>query len=527
MEKQVKNILDLRTESDGCVVEYNIQVNIEQNIDIAQIDKQIEEIQKSIDELDSEIDRLTNHADGLDNAIAVASGVLTGFIDSFFVGEFNFLELKADSNKLVNNFIETYAKREGYDGKNRLEGAIDFLEKKFPVDQDNVWKGKISSPRLHHLEDLAHHPTPFGLIAAIFVSFFRFGTFTNKEGKWHFLSVDTTPQQILEIWLPIIISGIMFWLIHLAKSKHPDKVDRLPKPIKKIVIALAAAPAVIQILEVSYNWFGHMVSDVGGSKNTAGVGMGIPGLFLSLLKELASIPPLNMTPLSKTVSDIYSKDKFDLRAELAVVEYLGKQSVPVILNEVIVRTFYFVRRLIIEKQEHKSWKNVNWKNVLPYGNRTINRMLTISSGTFVAVDLADAAIRSAAKSGGEVGLFLTNMVLRVNFVGIGRFAIAIYSDTKMGYKRGRLREERIKLINSQIYLSNAKMFYKQKDMWIAAETSEKAVDEVYTIAQRVAEEAFVIFQENVKSARGISESIPEIEKINPDLLPQIDKIIKY
>ena len=529
MEKQTKNILNLKTISDDCIVEYDVQVKIDNlSQERAELDKLIAENQLSIDELDSEINRLTNQADYLDNTIAVASGVLAGLVDSLFVGEFNFAELKADSNKFINDFIEKFASKNGYDGQGRLGGAIGSLEDEFPVDQDNIWKGKgISSARFHHLEDLAHHPTPAGLAAAIIVSFLRVAIFVDKNGHWHFLLVDTNPKQLLKIWLPIIISGVMLWLIHLAKSKYPDKLDKLPSAIKKIVVALAATPAVIQILEISYNWFGHLVSDMGGSKNTAGEGMGLPGLFLALLKELSSIPPLNITPLPKFVSDIYSKDKFDMRAELAVVEHLGKQAVPVLLNEIIVRTFYFVRRLILEKQKYEKWNDVNWKNVLPYGNRTINRMLTISSGTFVAVDLADAAIRSAAKSGGEVSLFLTNMILRVNFVGVGRFAIAIYSDAKMGYKRGNLREERIKLMNSQIYLKNARMFYKQADMWVEAETATKAVDEVYSVAHCAAEKAFFIFQENLKSAENISIYTQEIETMNPDLIKNIGEIVKY
>ena len=59
-------------------------------------------------------------------------------------------------------------------------------------------------------------------------------------------------------------------------------------------------------------------------------------------------------------------------------------------------------------------------------------MLTIATGTFTAIDLADAAIRSAIKSGGEPMTFLKNFVLLVNFVGVGRFAIAIGQDTLMG-----------------------------------------------------------------------------------------------
>ena len=119
------------------------------------------------------------------------------------------------------------------------------------------------------------------------------------------------------------------------------------------------------------------------------------------------------------------------------------------------------------------------------------------------------------------------MVLRVNFVGIGRFAIAIYSDAKMGHKRSNLREERIKLMNSQTYLKNAKIFYKQADMWVEAETATKAVDEVYSLAHDAAEKAFVIFQENMKSAGNISTYVSLIEEKDPTIIDTIGKIVKY
>ena len=62
-------------------------------------------------------------------------------------------------------------------------------------------------------------------------------------------------------------------------------------------------------------------------------------------------------------------------------------------------------------------------------------MLTIATGTFIAVDLFDAGVRSAIKTGGAINpAFWGSFVLRVNFVGIGRFAIACYSDIKNGTK---------------------------------------------------------------------------------------------
>ena len=51
------------------------------------VEGQMEICKKKIEELSVEIDKLTNHADGLDYAVAVISGIITGLIDSFFVGE--------------------------------------------------------------------------------------------------------------------------------------------------------------------------------------------------------------------------------------------------------------------------------------------------------------------------------------------------------------------------------------------------------------------------------------------------------
>lgn len=532
-----KPIVDLRLEDTETQVEFSIVSLVDESHDerrrliqkgLSDIDSRILNVQKNIDEYNKEIEKLTNHADGWDNLVAVCSGVLCGLIDSFFVGEFNFAELKADANKHVNKFIESYARMNGYKGDGRLKGAISFLEEKFPVDQDNSWKSTgISSTILHHLEDIAHHPTPIGLLAAMVVTFFRIGIFVDKKGKWNFQLLDTDPKKLLKVWLPILISGVMLWLIYLAKAKNPQKWEKLPKPIRALVKALAAAPAVIKVLEVAHNWFGHLVSDMGGSKNTAGGGMGIPGLFLSLLKEIASVPPLNATSLPKIVSDIYSKDKFDMRAELAVVEHLGKQAIPVIINEVIVRTFYFVRRLILEKQHHENWNDVNWHNVIPFNNRTISRMLTIASGTFMAVDMADAAIRAGIKSGAGVdpATFAVNFFLRVNFVGVGRFAVAVWTDAKMGVQKNKKERERSILYQQQVELYAAKMFYKDAEMWIAAEDASRAVEET----MRSADKSIMYFADSwneiSQNLESLDGKVNDIESNNPNLMSDIINIL--
>ena len=486
--------------------------------------------QEKLDIINTEIDRLTNNSNNFDYAVAIGSGVLTGLIDAFWVGEFNFEEYKANAHKHVNKFIEKYAKIRGYkDNGKGLKGAIEFLEKKFPVAQDNIWKASgISSTHLHHLEDLAHHPTLIGLLASVAVQLFNISPFSDKSGKFHVVITDASYKDIAITWCPLLISGVLKWMIWLAESKELLNSDSdIPKPIINLIKKLSAVPAIIGILKIVDNWTGHLVSDMGGSKNTPDGGKGIPGVFLSLLKEISSLPIIKDTALPQIVSDWYSKDKIDMRAELAVAEYLGKQTIPVIINECIVRTFYFVSRLINEYQQCNNWSQINWHNTIPWGNRTITRMITISSGTFTAVDLADAAIRSAFKNGTPQNpKFWADFVLRVNIVGIGRFSIAVVDDVRMGMKRSRARDERIALMNQQIHLYNAKVFYRQHDMWEEAETAALVVDELFMNSQKVVNASIVMMEDILNNAVQISSYLPEIEKTNPGLLVKINSIIE-
>lgn len=497
---------------------------------IAALDSKSDELSEKISKLNVDIDSLTNHADGFDYAIAAASGVLCGLIDSFVVGEFDFKKAKEKSNRQVNNFISKFAKMQGYEG-NRLHGAIDFLEKKYPAAQDNIWKGEGLgiSAKNHHLADLAHHPTLVGLVASVVVHFFRVGIFVNKDGEWKFEFINTEPKELLQIWLPIIISAILMWMVHIVENKYENEIDEnIPKPIQKIIKALAAAPMIIPVLKVAANWAGHLVSDMGGSKNTAGDGMGIPGLFLSLLHEMSALPVLKNTGLPKLVNDLFVKEKFNLRSELAVINELGRQAIPVIIGEVLVRGFYFVRRLVQEVREHGNFKKVNWKNVIPFKNRTIARMMTIESGTFTAVDLADAAIRSAIEAGPPTTpAFWSKFVLKINFVGIGRFVIAVGTDVGMGIKRQSLIKERMQYRSENVMLQTAKVYYLQEDMWIEAIDTEKAIHDMCSTAEK----SMIYFVDSwgqiTKSIEKIGNNIATVEEKNHGLINDLKNILEW
>lgn len=497
----MESLVSTKNQIDDFIVEFDVQplFDTDELLDerkrriyegLASVDEQLEVINAKIEQLNKEIDRLTNHADGLDYAVAVGSGIIAGLVDVIFVGEFSFDKANEVGNDKVNNFVVKMAQSQGYKGDD-LPGAIKFLEKKYPIAADKA-TNSFGGGLQHHIRDFSHHPTPVGLFFSMLTQFTHKVYGTDTAGVFHI-------YELKEGELTLIGNNLQ----------------------EKITFGLI-------------NWFFHMVSDMAGSSSSveAGkIGTGLPGPILSLLKELSALPIFKSTnadgnkELSVWISKLFNgtllggrdengkliKQKFDLRTEIGALEHLGKQAIPVIINECIVRGFYFIRRFYIEIKSNniksiKDLKNINWNNTLPFKNRTVIRMLTISTGTMTAIDLADAAINSAVKSGGVGPAFVGNMLLRVNFVGVGRFAVAIGTDVGMGVKKSKAQKERTRVINSQLQYMNAKVFYKEANMWISAEEAGETIDCAYQAMQRASEiivESFIEIEADMK----------EIEKI--------------
>ena len=428
-------------------------------VELASYDESVD-IDKELERVNKELDRYTNHADKIDYAFAIASGLLSGVMDALFIGEMGITDKGiGSSHRQVNNFIERFADARGLKGRH-LKDTIGNLEDAFKVAQDNTWSGADIgvSAKNHHLADLAHHPTPLGLASAMVVQFLRVGTFVNKDGEWHFKLVKTEAKDILAILIPAALTGFLNWLVAIAENKYEAATgEEVPGYIHKLAHIAASTPMIIQIVKCANNWFGHLVSDMGGSKQTAGKGMGIPGIFVSLLYEVASLPGFKETGLPKLVNDLYEKQKINLRTEVPLYKSLGKQAIPVLLNELIVRTVFFVRRLAAEMTEHEDIRKVDWGRVVPINNRTVDRMLTVSTMTFTLADTADAAVRAAVESGGNWVVFSGKFVSRFNFVGAGRAALSIVKEVSNEHKESQLIHEKMLLTEAKTLMVMQKL----------------------------------------------------------------------
>lgn len=349
-------------------------------------------------------------ADKTDYLIAISSGAISGLIDSCFVGKFSIERANEWGGKKTNEFVIKVANLKGYKGE-ELSGAIAFMERKFPIPADSK-TAEFGGGLQHHLRDFSHHFSLCGLMCSIFTQFSSKVIGTDTNGK---LLIDDLDDKR-----------------HIGKNFA-----------EKVLFGIV-------------HWFFHMVSDMDGSKSTAGKGTGIPGPILSLIKKASVLPCFrdrkigekeirvwvsklfNGTLLAKRDKNgkIIETVKFDLRSEIGILQELGRQSVPVLINECLVRSMYFLRRLniaISEAEVHSvsDLKDIDTAEILPFNNRVIRRMVTVASGTFLAVDSVDAAIKSAIKNKGMNPKFLVDFAVNINYVGIGRFVIACKADGEL------------------------------------------------------------------------------------------------
>ena len=364
-----------------------------------------------------------------DSKMAAACGVVAGLCDSFFVGKFSLDRANEWGYSKVNEFVVWIAEQHSDFKGESLRDAITFLEKKYPFVGDKA-TANFGGGLQHHLRDFSHHFSPVGLAFSVLTQFTGEIYGTDQYGE--FIAIPVGAR-----WFDEGLIGKNF--------------------CEKLFLGVTG-------------WFFHMVSDMAGSSSNPGVGTGIPGPVLSLIKELSALPVFGnaMDPelgLRKFVSKMFNGTflmqvnedghkeprRFNLRTEIGIAYEVGRQSFPVLLNECLTRCCYFLRHLYLEVQkiDIKSLNDLgklDANKFLPFNNPRVVRMVSIASATFTVVDMVDAAIRAAVaglpnKSKDSAVEFL----VRINYVGVVRLIFAVGVDIKTVWKcrkeRARSRQE--------------------------------------------------------------------------------------
>lgn len=387
-------ILDLNIDDDR----FGFATSIDEALAQAEVELVV------LNETVESIKELKPQCDKLDYILAASSGALCGVIDIFLVGKPDESPLGDITDKWFANRTIDFAKLCGYKGdKNSLSSAINFLKEKFKIPYDQSVGGGIFrelinlTPSNHHFKSLGHNPTLLGLFFSIL------NQFTNTSD---------------------FVSNGELISLNNSDGKFELQGKNIPS---KLFCGIA-------------NWIGHLISDVSGSSGSKGRGMGIPSPIWAWSNDVIAIKAklnIPVTEFDKSVNELalkLFKKGYDVRFQTT-------QAIPVFINEMIVRLLYSIRRLIgyyisVPKND-RSW-GLLWKSCEPFSNATVKRMLTVAHGTFCIIDIGDATIRGFEKGIGSFNVF--EFVLRLNVVGVGRFAISLYGETKRAISYDHARE---------------------------------------------------------------------------------------
>ena len=277
-----------------------------------------------LDETIASVKNLKPQCDAIDYSLAAASGALCGLIDIFLVGKPSESPLGNITDKWFENRTCDFAKACGWKGndQNPVKSAIGYLERRFKIPYDQRGCGDAGSivyglsPSNHHFKSLGHNPTLVGLFFSIL------DQFTNSS---HFIS-----------------DGQLIELVN-ADGRFELRGKSIPG---KLWAGFA-------------NWIGHLMSDVSGSSGGRTRGTGIPSPLWSWSNSIIAIKQKLGIPASQ-----FDKDINDLAIQLFNEGYDTRfqtaQAIPVLINELVVRLCYMVRRLVqyYEKtpKEERSFK---------------------------------------------------------------------------------------------------------------------------------------------------------------------------
>ena len=371
----------------------------------------------------------------IDVSISIASGALTALIvDTFIVGDISLTNANAWGKEKVDNFVIATAKHLDKEGRvTDLPSAVRFLEENFKIPSDSV-ENSFGGAAHHHLYDYSHHPTPVGWFFSVVSQFTGYAYGTDKTGAFKSVKIE---------------------------GKGLDAIYQ--NPINKV-------------WNGTIDWIFHMVSDIAGSSGTidkGGRGTGLPGPFLSMLKEVSSNEKLrnlvgkagetDRDKFSVLVQNLFNgrfladhnadgtvikgtEVPFDLRTEIGLAHELTKQAIPIIINECIVRAFFAITRFVEELERVNvssisDLKNLEFKAFLPFNNSELNQMLLISSASFSTVDITAAGIKAAVKNPGNRFGFAKDFLLGINYVGVLRLNMAVLAVTLTPEKMEKLYDD--------------------------------------------------------------------------------------
>lgn len=446
------------------------------------IDEELFKIDEKLASVGEDIERLTSHADWIDILSAITCGFLTGVLDNFLCDDFKFeIEDKENATTeqytltgLAENFIKEKTK------SFNIENKISDLMKKL---LNEKWLQKISTP------NLSQQPSIIGLACSVLTQF---------TGKTYGINTDGITSQKVEddtiigkSLISKVFLGIVLWFLDvLGGIIKFDDIETEKKP------------------NGATSWLFKLISEIPLFKEKGIKEDVLPGLKSIIIKIVNSDFFLKKEEKVSGAKEVEPPKDDGIFG--GIFKDLAKKSLPVLINEISVRAIYFIRRLYDEIKEKGAINKVEWKNTLPIGNRTIERMITIASGVFTATDVVGVLICGATST---LKSWKQGLSLGLNIVGVGRFVIAGLTDIGMGIKKGIEERELLRLKNNALCLMQAKLYHGESLLWQAQKDVNQSIGSLINAIEQN-------LPQILQDVKATQESVEQIEKLDLEKVEQ-------
>ena len=310
-----------------------------------------------------------DECDKYDYLISAGCGAISGLVDIFLVGSPIDSKLQYFTDTQVDKSIMVFSKTCGWSprqgNENNVSSAISHLENKFKVNYDQRHSGDIDdlfrmSTRNHHMKSLAHSPSIVGLFFSILNQFTSTASFLDN-GKLTTVNTETFELQ------------------------GHDLVSRLFCGIA--------------------NWFGHIMSDIGGSSGASSRGSGVVIPFYELF-QLCDFGSFKVGEHRNTIATIATKvfeRGYDARYGLTM-------GIPVVLCDLSVRLIWGIKHFFYHR------KPIN-ECIPTKKHNDLRIMLIVGYTTLCTMDGIDAKLRSGGNT--------INFFLRLNIIAWYRFVFIV------------------------------------------------------------------------------------------------------
>ena len=403
-------------------------------------------INEQLAQIDQQLQFYTSTASTFDYALATAAGILAGAM-----------------NALVQKVVESETARKLSTKMNEVPTGADLLRRILPsgIDVDKLPIQDVISKAYPILEQQMTSASPNGFAAAVALALLKATSNTKKDSNVPTLLNLRIPE-LIQLVPYASVTGLMTWMENV--SLEDDDEGWFPEALRSLTSIFNEYPAAQKTAKCARSWFNDLAKQKQSTKKQA-TNTNLSEAFLVLFERLGKeVPELEIHKLDfalllaavKSDKIPFMDDARKLSKKIGAPS-LDKQAMPVLLMEALVRTCYLIKGLGEVLRSQTPLDSTTIQSIVPFGNRSVERMITVASMSLVLTNTAEAAICAAIESAGNGVSYSSKFVTRYNYVAAGRCAIAIVREVQMEQKEVELLRKRRELTEEQVKLVTARI----------------------------------------------------------------------